>query len=130
MRYLLALARFHDDDSFRRLLDLSLTDVRTQNAGFLIRQALVNRTHGPVAWDFVAEHWDDINGRLPSNGIPRMLEGIIALSQPDVANRVQAFFREHKVPQGTQILAQHLERQRVNVALRARESANLTAALS
>jgi puromycin-sensitive aminopeptidase len=125
VRYLLALARFHDDESFRRILDLSLTEVRSQNAGFLIRQALVNRTHGPTAWDFVAEHWDEINRRLPSNQIPRMLEGIVALSQPDVANRVQAFFREHPVPQGTQIVAQHLERQRVNVALRTRESPNL-----
>ena len=43
---------------------------------------------------------------------------------------MQAFFREHEVPQGAKMLAQHLERQRVNVALRARESANLAAALS
>jgi puromycin-sensitive aminopeptidase len=130
VRYLLALARFHDDASFRRILDLSLTDVRSQNGAFVIRQALANRTHGPVAFDFVAEHWDDINRRLPSNGIPRMLEGIVTLSRPDVANRVQAFFREHDVPQGTRILAQHLERQRVNVALRQRESTNLTTALA
>jgi puromycin-sensitive aminopeptidase len=129
VRYLLALARFHDDASFRRILDLSLTEVRTQNAAFLIRQALANRTHGPVAFDFVAEHWDRINQRLPSNGIPRMLDGIVTLSQPEVANRVQAFFREHGVPQGAQILAQHLERQRVNVALRQREAPRLTDAL-
>ena len=130
VRYLFALARFHDDRQFQRLLDLSLTEVRSQNGAFLIRLALMNRTHGPAAWDFVAEHWTEINRRLPSNGIPRMVEGIVALSQPEVANRVQAFFREHEVPQGTKTVAQHLERQRVNVALRARESGALKDALS
>ena len=80
VRYLFALARIHDDTTFRRILDLSITEVRTQNGPFLLRQALVNRTHGPMAWDFLAEHWTEINERLPSNGIARMLEGIVALS--------------------------------------------------
>jgi puromycin-sensitive aminopeptidase len=130
IRYLFALARFHDDESFERLLDSSLGAVRTQNAPLLLRIALQNRTHGARAWDFMAEHWSTINEKYPSNGIPRMLEGIVALSQPDVANRVQAFFREHEVPQGTQTIAQHLERQRVHVALREREAPNLAAALA
>jgi hypothetical protein len=130
MRYLFALARFHDDDTFRRLLDASISEVRTQNAPYLLRVALANRTHGGIAWDFLAEHWDEINARFPSNGIPRMLEGIVVMSDPEVANRVQAFFREHAVPQGTKIVAQHLERQRVHVALREREGPALAAALA
>ncbi|MGH9117155.1 MAG: M1 family metallopeptidase [Acidimicrobiales bacterium] len=130
VRYLFALARFHDDALFRRILDLSLTEVRSQNGAFLIRLALMNRTHGPVAWDFVAEHWTELNRRLPSNSIARMVEGIVALSDPEVANRVQAFFREHEVPQGAKTVAQHLERQRVNVALREREAQGLKDALT
>jgi hypothetical protein len=36
-----------------------------------------------------------------------------------------AFFETHEVPQGDKILAQHLERLEVNVALRQRESERL-----
>jgi hypothetical protein len=43
---------------------------------------------------------------------------------------VLAFFAEHDVPQGEKTLAQHLERLRVNVALREREGASLAASLA
>jgi puromycin-sensitive aminopeptidase len=130
IRYLYALAQFHDDTVFGRLLDLVLDEVRTQNAPFLLGRAMMNRTHGAQAWDFVARNWATINERFPSNSIVRMTEGIVALSQPDVANRVQGFFREHAVPQGAKTLQQQLERQRVNVALREREGPNLATALA
>jgi hypothetical protein len=54
-----------------------------------------------------------------------MLEGVRSLSRPDVAPSVFVFFEDHEVPQGDKILAQHLERLEVNVALRAREAENL-----
>jgi puromycin-sensitive aminopeptidase len=130
LRYLFALAQFHDDAVVARMLDLALTEVRTQNAPYLLGRAMLNRTHGPMAWDFVARHWAALNDRFPSNSIVRMTEGIVGLTRPDVANRVQAFFREHDVPQGAKTLQQQLERQRVHVALREREAANLAAALA
>ena len=60
--------------------------------------------------------------------IVRMTEGVKWLI--DVAPDVEGFFAEHPVPQGTTTLAQHLERLRVNVALRDRQHAALAAALS
>jgi len=123
LRYLSALAEFDDADLVRRVLELALTDeVRTQNAPYLVRQVLANRNHGPLAWFFVEDHWDVINARFPSNSIARMLEGIRSLSSPDIAPTVFVFFETHDVPQGDRILAQHLERLEVNVALRERES--------
>jgi hypothetical protein len=122
-RYLYALADFPDAEQAGRLLAMTVTDeVRTQNAALLLRRALVNRDQGVQAWDFLVEHWDTLNSRLPSNSIARMLEGVRSLSSPDVASRVFAFFEDHEVPQGDKILAQHLERLEVNVALRSRES--------
>jgi puromycin-sensitive aminopeptidase len=129
IRYLYALARFHDEGSFRRMLDLSIDEVRSQNAPYLLRVALTNRSHGAAAWEFVRRHWDTVLTRFPDNGIPRMLEGITTLTAPEVAQDVQAFFAEHDLPQGRQTLEQHLERLRVNVALREREAARLAAAL-
>ncbi len=106
---------------------MSITDeVRTQNAPYLLRRALSSRDQGKLAWFFVQDEWDTINERFPSNSIVRMLEGIRSLSTPDIAPEVFVFFETHEVPQGDKILAQHLERLEVNVALRSRESERLT----
>jgi len=130
VRFLTALADFPDPDSMRRLLAMSITDaVRTQNAPMVLRRALTNRNNGELAWFFIAEEWETINERFPSNSIARMLEGIRSLSKPSVASEVLAFFETHEVPQGDRILAQHLERLEVSVALRARESERLSAEL-
>lgn len=126
LRFLTALADFDDPELLREVLAMSLTDeVRTQNAPYLIRRALTNRDHGALAWWFVQDEWDTINERFPSNSIARMLEGIRALAAPEVAPEVFVFFESHEVPQGDKILAQHLERLEVNVALRTRDGARL-----
>jgi puromycin-sensitive aminopeptidase len=131
LRYLSALADFNDAELMRRVLAMSITDeVRTQNAPYLLRRALTNRDHGSLAWRFIQDEWETINERFPSNSIVRMLEGIRALSSPEVARTVFAFFETHEVPQGDKILAQHLERLEVNVALRVREADRLAHHLS
>lgn len=130
LRYLAALADFPDAGSMRRLLSMSITDaVRTQNAPMVLRRAMTNRDHGELAWFFIAAEWDTINARFPSNSIARLLEGIRSLSEPGTAQEVLAFFETHEVPQGDKILAQHLERLEVNVALRRREADRLSSEL-
>ena len=126
LRYLGALADFPDPDLIARLVRMSLTDdVRSQNAPLLLRRALSNPDAGEIAWFFVSSEWEAITTRLPSNSIARFLEGIRGLSKPSVAAEVLSFFETHEVPQGDKILAQHLERLEVNVALRQRESERL-----
>ena len=121
LRYLMALTTFDDDALMNRTLAATLDGtVRSQDAGFVLRGCLENRNHGPQAWAFIVEHWDEINQRLPSAIVPRMLGGISALSTPELAAEVEAFLEAHPVPQGTLIVAQHLERQKINVQLRRR----------
>lgn len=130
LRYLGALADFPDPDLMARLLPMTLTDeIRTQNAPLLLRRALSNRDAGEIAWFFVSSEWEAITTRLPSNSIARLLEGIRGLSIPGVAAEVMSFFETHEVPQGDKILAQHLERLEVNLALRQRESERLAHSL-
>ena len=125
-RYLYALCAFDDADLVDRLCAMTLTDaIRTQNAPYVLGRAMTNRNHGPRAWQFVQDHWDEINERFPSNSIVRMLDGVRSLHRPEVAGSVFAFFEAHEVPQGDKTLAQHLERLAVNVALRGREAARL-----
>jgi puromycin-sensitive aminopeptidase len=130
LRYLGALADFPDEDLMTRLMAMTLTnEVRSQNAPLLLRRALSNRDAGHTAWFFVASEWEALTTRLPSNSIARFLEGIRNLSVPATAAEVMAFFETHEVPQGDKILAQHLERLEVNVALRQREAGRLSHSL-
>jgi len=126
LRYLGALADFPDPELIARLVRMTLTDeIRSQNAPLLLRRALSNRDAGEIAWFFVSSEWEAITTRLPSNSIARFLEGIRGLSKSGTAAEVMAFFETHEVPQGDKILAQHLERLEVNVALRQREAERL-----
>ncbi|HEY2815131.1 MAG TPA: M1 family metallopeptidase [Acidimicrobiales bacterium] len=129
MRYLYSLARFRDKASFEQMLELSMSEVRTQNAPFLLGRALMSREHGAEAWDFIRRHWPTVMERFPSSTVVRMAEGVRALSDPAVAQDVLSFFAEHPLPQAAQTMAQHLERLRVNVAFREREQPALAAAL-
>ena len=61
--------------------------------------------------------------------IVRMVDPVKLLDRAEHLASVQGFFAEHDIPQGAKTLAQILERQRVNVALRQRESERLSASL-
>jgi puromycin-sensitive aminopeptidase len=123
LRYLYALAAFPDPGLVRSSLERCLDGgIRTQNGPFVVLLALGNRHTGADAWDFVTRSWEVLNERFPDNAIPRMLGGITALSEPALAERVEAFLADHPVPQGHRTVEQHLERLRVNVALRQREA--------
>ncbi|MFW6174324.1 MAG: M1 family metallopeptidase [Chloroflexota bacterium] len=129
-RYLFALSEFPERSHIEKTLQMAMTDeVRTQNAPFLLGRCMTNRHHGDLAWRFIRDHWQQINDRFPDNTIVRMLGGLRALNDPDVAEDVQAFFKEHDVPQARLTLQQHLEKMRVNVEFRQRESERLADAL-
>jgi puromycin-sensitive aminopeptidase len=104
-------------------------EVRTQDAPYLVAHCLRHRHHGAQAWQFVKANWDRMLQAYPDNAIVRMLDGVKALSYPDIAADIEAFFADHTVPQGELTLKQHLERLRVNVALREREAGRLATAL-
>ena len=130
-RYQNLLASFPDPAQMAATLDMSLDGtVRTQDAPYLVAQYLRNRSCGEQAWHFVRDNWEAMLEAYPNNAIVRMLDGVKALSQPDTAAGVAAFFDSHEVPQGELTLQQHLERLRVNVALREREAPRLGAALT
>ena len=105
-------------------------EVKTQNGPFLLNVCIANRRHGAQAWAFVRDHWEEANARFPSNTIVRMVSSVRLLTDPAVAADVQAFFAEHPIEQATKTLDQVLERQRINVALRAREGDRFAAAPS
>ena len=130
LRCLYALAEFPEQRHVERAVEFAFSgEVKTQNAPFLIHRCIANRAHGNVAWQMLRRRWTEANDRFPSNTIVRMIDPVKLLNTDNVSADVQAFFSEHPIPQGATTLDQVLERQRVNVAVRAREHDMLTNAL-
>jgi puromycin-sensitive aminopeptidase len=129
-RYLTALTRFGDPALFDRTLSLCRTEVRTQNAPYAIASALAHPTNGARAWGFVRDHWNELEGRFPSNSIVRMVGGVRHLFDPTAAAEVLDFFAGHPIPQAGRSLSQHLDMVRVHQHLRRREYAELSRTLS
>ncbi|MGO8873419.1 MAG: M1 family metallopeptidase [Acidimicrobiales bacterium] len=130
-RYLYALASFTDPGLASRTFDLAMSEVRTQNAPFLLQSLLANRLTGPAAWQRVTEEWEELVVRFPSNILPRMLDGVRVLcSPPELADRVTEFVQTHPLAAGGRTVEQILERLAVNVTFGRREAATLAATLS
>jgi puromycin-sensitive aminopeptidase len=130
-RLLFSLARFRDPAALQRTLDVALAgEVRTQDAPYLLREAIANRDNAATAWGFVTANWDDLLSRFPHNSLSRMISGIRTIRDPDLAAEVSSFLATHPLPTGEMQVRQHLERMHVTVALAQRESPRLTTALT
>jgi puromycin-sensitive aminopeptidase len=130
-RLLLALARFRDPAAFQRTLELGLSgDVRTQDAPYMLMEALGSRDNAAAAWTFVSSRWDEIEQRFPANSLSRLISGIRAVRDRRLAEQVAPFTAEHPIPQGELQVRQHVERMWVTVALAEREAGRLPAILT
>ncbi len=131
LRYLGALADFPGEVEGQTFREMTLTDaVRTQDAPFVLRRSMANRDQARATWEFVAGRWSDVNDRFPFNTVARLLEGVRTITDPGLAAEVDGFLAEHPLPQAEKPVAQHRERMRAGVALRARAAEDLAAALA
>ncbi len=129
-RYLYALTSFDAADLSRRAFELALSEVRTQNAPFVVQLLLANRIAGPATWERVTAHWDELVARFPANILPRMLDGVRTLcGSPALAAEVSAFVEQHPLPSGGKTVEQILERLAVSVAFGQRTGPTLAADL-
>jgi puromycin-sensitive aminopeptidase len=131
IRYLYALAASEVPALLNRTLEMCLSsEVRTQDAPYLLGSILGSRAGHGLAWQFLTERWDDLLARFPRNSIPRMLESVAAIADPALAPAIHQFLDAHPVPQGERQLAQARERLDINVAFGQRITATLAAELS
>ena len=131
MKYLRALASLDDPEAVDRTFGL-IDDgtVRNQDTTWILARMLANRVSGPHAWARLAERWPGMSAGIPPMTHSRMLEGLPALSHPDVAARVEDFFAENPLPHAAKALEQKLERLRAMVMMRERETGPVTRALT
>ena len=130
-RYLNALAGFGDPDLAARTFELAMTDVRSQDAPFLIRLLLWNREAGPATWRRVTEAWDQFPAKFPTSTLPRMLDGARGLcTTPELAAEVTSFIESHPLAAGGRTVEQIVERLAMHVAFARREGPGLAAVLA
>lgn len=130
MKYLRALASFDDPEAVDRTFGLIRDgSIRNQDTTWVLAVMLTNRVSGPYAWSELRQAWPGMAGELPPMTHSRMLDGLPALSDPETAADVEAFFAEHPLPTAAKALRQKLERLKAMVAMRARETDALQAAL-
>ena len=131
MRYLYALAAFEDPSLAMRAFDLAATEIRTQNAPFVIQLLLANRACGAVVWEQLRDRFEELAGRFPANILPRMLGGLRLLAYDrDLASQIQSFLKEHPLPSGQRTVDQVAERLGVNAAFGARISSSAASCLA
>ncbi len=121
-RHLFALAGFEQHSLASRLLSMCLTEIRTQDAPFVIGRVLANPAAQEIALDFIFKHYDELLSRLPGNTLEYMLEALSLFIGPDSylrAPQIFDFFKNHKLPRGERGLQQTLDRLTVNLRFRA-----------
>ena len=125
------MASFDDPEAVDRTFGL-IEDgtVRNQDTAWVLARMLANRVSGPYAWARLREEWSGIASSIPPMTHSRMVEGIPALSEPEVAADVEAFFAENPLPHAVKAVEQKLERLRAMVMMRERETAGAAQALT
>jgi len=127
MRYLHALADTDEPDLFDRTLELAITEVRSQNAPYLLRRMITHPQLGEQAWNRIERDWDALVERLAAVSVARMLEGIRAVTDESLADRIVAVIADRPLAVAGRQVEQHVERMRVNVATAAAVRTSLAA---
>ena len=129
-RYHVGIASFVSPELGVQAFELCRDELRTQDAPYVVRQLLANRTQGAAVFDALCASWDDVLQRFPENSHSRMLSGIALLySSAAVAEKVTAFVRSHPIATGQRSVEQDLERLSVGVALGERLAPTLATTL-
>jgi len=114
-RHLFALGNFFQPNLIQRTLQMCLSEVRTQDAPFLLASMLANKQTQELTWEFIEDNYHIMVNKYPANALVRMLESVRTLyGTPEIAQRAKHFLSTTKVPSGQKAVAQTLERLEVN----------------
>jgi puromycin-sensitive aminopeptidase len=130
-RYLFGLGGLADVHGSLEVFDLARTEVRTQDAPYLVSRLLANRVGGPAVFERLTETWDECLARFPQDAHSRMLTGISRLvGSRELATSVLDFVTTHPVRSGQRTVLQEAERMMVVVSFGERERPTLGATLA
>jgi aminopeptidase N len=126
-RHLEALAEFRDVEIASEVHEMCLSEIRTQDAPYLLMRMMLNRFVRGGTWEFVRLHFDEMATKYPRNSLPRLLFGITGLDEvgPEgetpLADSAREFVAAHPFGGAQKLIDQQLELLDVSIAFIRRE---------
>jgi len=129
--YLFGLSRIPSVETALATYERCYTDIRTQDAPFLIMALLNSRVVGEAVWRTLSSEIDRAFGYFPVDMQPRMISGVSGLFlSPELAAEVRAFHEAHPVKTGALTVTQALDRLDRGVLFGQRVGGELAATLA
>jgi len=124
--YFFTLPQFSDQKLLQRTLDYALTpDVRSQDALGLITNVLGNPAGEKLAWDFIREHWSEIEKAGGPFASAQVVGATSVFCDAGLRDQVSDFFTAHKVAAAERTYKQSIERINNCVDLKAQQEPQL-----
>ena len=109
-RYLGALGEFRTPALVERSLEYAISpQVRSQDAPFLIDSLLSNHDTQDQAWDFIRQHWPQVQAKLTNFSATAVVNGAENFCDASHKQQVRDFFSQHPIPAAQRALEQTLE---------------------
>jgi len=111
-----ALCLFGDPVQLTRTLNFAISPMmRAQDAPQVIGAVMANPAGHQVAWDFVRQHWTEVQAKLSNYSDASVVRSTSAFCDTAMRDEVQQFFAEHKIPAAERELKLALEQ--INVCI-------------
>ena len=104
------LSEFTDPALLKRTLDYAVgSEVRNQDAIFIIAAVMRNPDGRDLAWDFIKKHWSQVEKTFASSVGPQLVRATGSLCDASSHDEVKDFFATHKVSSSERSLKKALE---------------------
>jgi len=124
--YFLTLPRFTDPKLLQRTLDFAISpEVRSQDALGLVAGVLRNPAGQKLAWDFVREHWSELEKAGGPFASAEIVGATGVFCNPRMRDQVTQFFSQHKVAAAERTYKQAIEHINVCIDLKSQQEPQL-----
>jgi aminopeptidase N len=125
-RFLRALGNFRAPALVERSLEYAVSSqVRSQDAPFLIGRLIGNPDTQEQAWDWIRQHWSQVEAKLTNFSTGVVVDGAGTFCDAGHKQQVQEFFSQHPIPSAQRTLQQSLEFIGDCVDLKTQQESNL-----
>jgi len=124
--YFMTLAHFSDPKLLERTLNFAISpDVRSQDALQLVSSVLSNPAGEKLAWDFVRQHWTEIEKVGGPFASAEVVGATAIFCSASMRDQVTEFFATHKSEAFERTYKQTIERINTCVDFKAQQQAQL-----
>jgi aminopeptidase N len=125
-QYFFTLAEFTDPKLLERTLEYAISpDVRSQDTLRLISDVLGNPAGRQIAWDFVRQHWSQVESAGGPFAVPVIVNATGGFCSSRMRDEVAEFFNAHKVDGAERTYTQTIERINTCIDLKAQQESQL-----